>query len=407
MQLYLDYNSTCPPNTSILDNITKLYFTHFANSSGRSLFSQKSSKLIEEARSTVASIFNVQLKQIVFTSSASEANHIALWSLQNYFIFHKKNKIFRIAYSPFEHPSIIETIKRLPNTESFILKVNLNGDLDLDYLKHLIIEENIHCIAMMLVHNESGLILPIDTIINIIKEYPNIFLLCDSVQALYKLRENTSVENLSLNLFSAALHHNILFTFAGHKIGAGFGTGVLILPLNNNFNTIESLSPFGGGFQEFTWRPGSHNFYSIICFAEVLKEITSSANNYLQLKEITSTFEENLNLILSKYLSNNSLDNNFIIGKNNIRLAGTSFVILPNVSIDFLLIKLDQLGVVVSTGSSCKSNSRIPSKSLLAMGYTEDVALNTIRFSYDISFTVDKQKYVLDILENTIPKIMI
>ena len=409
--LYLDYNSTCPPQQDILLETQNLYFNFFGNSSGRSLFSQKASTHIEEARSLIASILNVDIKQLVFTSSASEANAIALWSLRNYFIEHKKKEVFKVLYSPLEHPSIIETLSVLPNTVLYPIPININGEILINDIESIIRDEQIDAIVLMSVHNETGLIFPIAEVIEIMERYEPLFLLCDSVQLLYKLRNDFDIHNLSLSIFNQSQHKNILFTLAGHKIGAGFGTGILILPNKNNFNTIEGLSPFRGGFQEFTWRAGSHNLYSIVSFARVLENLVFFPSTYLLLEELTNNFEQKITSLLSEYLS--TIENGMsyfqyplVVGKKSNRLAGTSLVLFPKVSIDFLLMKLDQNQIVVSTGTSCKSNSRTPSKGLLAMGYSEELALSAIRFSYNIDFSLEEQNKVIEILRDIIPKIL-
>src|SRR5687767_1495510 len=79
--IYLDYNATHPPFTDVLLGSQETYLRFFANSSGLSNFSQKTGRLIEECRAKLASEFSLLPKQFIFTSTASEANALVIWSI--------------------------------------------------------------------------------------------------------------------------------------------------------------------------------------------------------------------------------------------------------------------------------------------------------------------------------------
>ena len=95
-----------------------------------------------------------------------------------------------------------------------------------------------------------------------------------------------------------------------------------------------------------------------------------------------------------------------IVGSNSIRLAGTTMAVFPNIPIDFFLIGLDEAGIIVSTGLSCKSNSRMPSPALLALGLSTSEALQVIRFSYSKHFSLEEQSYVIKMAKEITQKLM-
>ena len=71
-----------------------------------------------------------------------------------------------------------------------------------------------------------------------------------------------------------------------------------------------------------------------------------------------------------------------IIGVSQRRLWNTVAAMLPEVDCrQRWAVKLDKLGVVVSTGSACSSGKEEPSPVLLAMGYTPGQAGRVLRFS--------------------------
>ncbi|HNJ36349.1 MAG TPA: aminotransferase class V-fold PLP-dependent enzyme, partial [Leptospiraceae bacterium] len=73
------------------------------------------------------------------------------------------------------------------------------------------------------------------------------------------------------------------------------------------------------------------------------------------------------------------------------RATNTSYFVFPELeNIDFLFLGLDQKKVVVSTGSSCKSRTRQPSRSLQAMGYSKQDSMRAVRISTGL-FTTEQE----------------
>ena len=71
-----------------------------------------------------------------------------------------------------------------------------------------------------------------------------------------------------------------------------------------------------------------------------------------------------------------------IVGASQRRLWNTVAALLPEVDCrQRWVVKLDKLGVAVSTGSACSSGKEEPSPVLLAMGYAPGQAGRVLRFS--------------------------
>ncbi len=115
---------------------------------------------------------------------------------------------------------------------------------------------------------------------------------------------------------------------------------------------------------------------------------------------VTQNFERSLIEALSETMEIR------IVGANSTRLAGTTMAIFPDIPIDFFLIGLDEVDIIVSTGLSCKSNSRIPSPALLALGLSSSESLQVVRFSYDQHFSLEKQNYVIKMAQEIIQKLI-
>jgi cysteine desulfurase len=160
------------------------------------------------------------------------------------------------------------------------------------------------------------------------------------------------------------------------------GGAVVCIPLE-----IKSdYKIFKGGNQENNLRAGTENTPAILCIKDA---------SVLQL----STLEEkNSRLVGFKTSIENNLKEKggIIIAENSNRLPSTTFVILPTEDIDFILMGLEEKGIIVSTGSSCKSRARDASPSLLSMGYSKEEALRAIRISTGI-FTTEEEIEILNL----------
>ena len=102
----------------------------------------------------------------------------------------------------------------------------------------------------MWVNNETGIIQPIEHVVEIAKKF-GCLVHCDAAQALGKVKIN--FEDLGADFL----------TISGHKIGAPTGIGALVY--DNSFNLLPQM--LGGG-QESGMRAGTENILGIRGFGE-------------------------------------------------------------------------------------------------------------------------------------------
>ena len=131
--IYLDYSATTPVNKEILDSYIKANIEFPGNANSLHKLGNNIDKLIHSATSQIAQILNVKNNEIIYTSSSSESNNLALKGVA--FKYQKKGK--HIITTKFEHSSINETLKYLANLGYEISYVNCdnNGLVLLDDLK--------------------------------------------------------------------------------------------------------------------------------------------------------------------------------------------------------------------------------------------------------------------------------
>ena len=77
--IYLDSHATTPVDPRVLETMLPFFTEHFGNASSRNHpFGWKASKAVEEAREQVATLIDGRLREVVFTSGATESNNLAL-----------------------------------------------------------------------------------------------------------------------------------------------------------------------------------------------------------------------------------------------------------------------------------------------------------------------------------------
>ena len=269
--IYLDYNATHPPHREVIAEANQVYTTHYGNSSGRSSFSQQSKQLIEKSRKKIADIFAVSENQIVFTSSATEANFLAIELLCRYLRKTQSDDSLVVGVSPLEHPSITEALKKCKPITLHTLPLKPDGQINLTFLKNSLKKKRFDLLVCTLVHSETGIVQPWKELVSLAHTF-SIPLICDVVQAVSRLQRGIDSSGLSLEMFSVSQKASVFFTMCGHKIGAGFGTGVMMIPSAFLDQKLSHFTPYYESHQEFSLRPGTHNLPAIIAFEKVLSE---------------------------------------------------------------------------------------------------------------------------------------
>ena len=76
--LYLDHNATTPPLPAVVSAMAEALSRHWANPSSPHEAGQAAKAVLTQAREQVARFLGCQPVELVFTSGATEANHLAL-----------------------------------------------------------------------------------------------------------------------------------------------------------------------------------------------------------------------------------------------------------------------------------------------------------------------------------------
>ncbi|SQF66869.1 cysteine desulfurase family protein [Streptococcus dysgalactiae] len=331
--IYFDNAATTPLSPSVITVMTETMTDVFGNPSSIHSYGRQASKTLRESRQTIANLLDVNARHIIFTSGGTESNNTAIkgYALAN------QNKGKHLVTTAIEHHSVLHTMAYLEDRFGFEVTYLpcQNGTIDLADVKKALRDDTI-LVSMMYANNETGDVLPIQEIGNLLRDHQAVFHV-DAVQAIGKF--DIFPEQLGIDFLSASAHK-----FHGPK-GIGF--------LYSRGMIMDSL--LHGGEQEHKRRASTENLPGIVGMAQALKDALTnclSATNH-----ITSLRDHLLEQLegLSYYLNQGSSSLPQVIN-----------IGFPGYQNGVLLTQLDLAGFAVSTGSACTAGTVEPSHVLAA-----------------------------------------
>lgn len=380
-KIYLDNAASTTIDEDVLDETVKLLKNSYANSAAAHGFGQEASRHLEWARKATADFLNCQPMEIIFNSGATEGNNTVINSAR--YFQHQNGKKPHIITTLIEHPSAADPCRELEKlglAEVSWVKPDKNGVIE---PKKIIskIKETTALISVTYVNHETGAIQPIREIGKAIEKLKS-----QSPTSDYPIFHTDITQAIGwINCDIQYLHcHSAVFS--GHKIHSLKGIGALYV---KNGVKIHPLI-FGGG-QEFGKRPGTINHIGVFTLGRAIGKLSK---NYWQWSQKTALLKKYLEAEMKK------INSKIIIPSENVACAShiASFI-FPGVNNQSLLVALDQKGVAVSIGSACLSGSFEPSKTLMAMGYSEERARSNIRVSLSKNTTKDEIKRFIKIFK--------
>lgn len=352
--IYLDHNST----TNLLEeakNAMLLALVKPFNPSATHGFGREGKKIIEQARRKIASLSGIinhfRNYYITFTASGTEANNLIISNFNNGEVF----------VSAIEHASILAYTKFGNNIQ--IIPVNENGIVNLKELENKLSSSLAErkLVSIIFANNETGVIQDIKQIVKIAHSH-GALVHSDCVQAFGKIPVNLPELDIDFATISA------------HKIGGPVGAGALIRKAK--YHLVPHI--IGGG-QEMGLRSGTENVAAIAGFS-VAAEIASREleSRYKHLKKLRDYLEKELVKILPQIK---------IVNQQSERLPNTSLIINLGKKAETQIIALDLKNIAISSGAACSSGKIGSSKTLEAMGFSEEERDSAIRISLGCTTT--------------------
>lgn len=362
--IYLDNSATTPLCDEAAEKMEYVAKNIYGNPSSLHTLGMNAEKEIEEARKNIFSAMGaskygkVKPQMLVFTSSGTEANNLALIGAAT---AKERRRGGKIIVGETEHPSVIETAKYLSSLGykiSFIPSPKGVWDKE-KYLSEL--TEDTILVSAMLVNNETGAVNNIKEIADAAREKnPEVLVHCDAVQGFLKTPE-------PLASFPADL-----ITVSSHKIGGPKGVGALFV--REKVLTSKGIVPvIHGGGQEYGLRSGTENTIGIAGFGAAAKigekTLAEELSKFSRLRKLAEN-------IISEKLPEIRINTPLCRHADHI-----ISLTIPGIRSETMLHFLSSRGIYVSSGSACSSNTGHKSHVLLSYGMSENEADSTIRVS--------------------------
>jgi cysteine desulfurase len=349
-RVYLDWNATTPLRSEARAAMVAAYDL-VGNPSSVHAEGREARRLVEEARSTLASAVGALPRNVVFTSAGTEANALALSpGLRG----PSGGPVERLLVSAVEHASVLAG-GRFPADKVGHIRVTRAGVVDLDHLKALLKDGPPTLVSIMAANNETGALQPAAEAAGIVHDAGGL-LHVDAIQALGKIAFNINAVGADLATFSA------------HKIGGPKGTGALVVA--EGVSGVEPL--LRGGGQELNRRAGTENVAGIAGFgAAVRAALQALPEDAKRMATLRDRLENSIRAIAGAT----------IFSDNTERLPNTILFTAPGLKAETAVIGFDLEGIAVSSGSACSSGKVQPSHVLSAMGFDPAVAQGAVRLS--------------------------
>src|SRR5215469_3832154 len=373
--IYFDNNATTRVDPEVLQQMLPFLQEQYGNPSSAYSFGKRAAKAVNTAREQVADLLRCEPAEIVFTSCGTESDNTAI---QSALLADPDRR--HLVTSKVEHSAVVKHAEALARRgyEVTWLDVDSEGLIDLQELDRAV-REDTAIVSLMWANNETGVLFPIEEAAEICRSKGTVFH-TDAVQAVGKIDIN--LRDIPINFLS----------LSGHKLHAPKGVGVLYINRKTRFNPYL----IGGG-QENKKRGGTENTASIVALGKAA-ELASSAlrGERTRVKAMRDRFEQGLINTVSSIRVN---------GHRVHRLPNTSNLAVDGIDSEGMLMLLDQKGICCSAGSACTAGALEPSHVLRAMGYSNERARGSLRFSFSRFNSESEIDQALQIIPDAVEKL--
>jgi len=364
--IYLDHNATSPLLPEVLDAM-KPWFGVPANPASAHRCGQAATIAVDEARYHVARLINGDPTGVVFTSGATEGNHLFIRGMKD----RLQTQGQSYAVSGIEHPCVLAAADILERcgVHRKTLQASRSGQIILPGTP----DETIGLMSIMAANHETGVIQPYDEAID----------WCVRAGAALHIDATQAAGRIALDLSRATG-----VVLSAHKMGGPGGVGALVLQDGEPYPAL-----MGGGAQERGRRAGTVNTAGVVGFGKAC-EIA-----YIMVEKRASMWQTLRDFGCDKLVRLGAT----ITGESAVQ--NTIHAVFPNHLGESIVQAMDLRGVCISAGAACSSGSVEVSPVLQAMGIEH--AKGAIRISMgpettkeNIAECIAKLKETLEALES-------
>ena len=370
-QKYFDYASTTPLDPAVFSAMSPYFSEKFGNPSNLYDLGREANRAVIKATAEIAGVLGCRTDEFVYTSSATEADNLAILGTARA----NKSRGNRIIVSQIEHKGILamSEILQKEGFEVIELPVGEDGILKVSDLENALTPQTI-LVSITSADSETGTLQPIGQIAKLIKNY--------------REKNKSSLPYFHTDASQAAAHIDLnveklgvdMITLSAHKLYGPKGIGGLYIRRGTPVNPII----YGGGRG---LRSGTENVPGIVGFAKalILNEKRKKSEDK-RIRKIRDALEKGIFKLIPKVVLN---------GHKTKRLPNFLNVSILDIEGEAMLLSLDELGIMVGTGSACNSLSLEPSYVLSALGNPYEYVHGSIRFTLGRGNTMADVKFIL------------
>ena len=375
-KIYFDNAATTEISEKVISEMMKTMKVNYGNPSSTHSHGRNSKVILELSRKTIAEKFNVNPKEIIFTSGGTESNNMIIKTVviaQN---------IERIISTKIEHKAVLNSIESIAKERGItILFLDVdeyglpNKQQLIEYLEN---SDEKTLVSLMHINNETGTMIDLEEFGKICKSNNALFH-SDTVQTIGHY--NIELDKINIDFMTCSAHK-----FHGPK-GVGFA-------YIKNGQTVKPL--IEGGAQERGYRGGTESIHNIVGLKTAIDiSYENLENDSKKVKELKDHF---IKTVMER------IPETKINGKHNVKESSYAILnlCLP-INSDkktILNFKLDLAGISCSSGSACQSGSSQPSHVLSEMLSDDDMKKISLRFSFSKFNTIKEVDYVVEFLKN-------
>ena len=356
--IYLDNSATTRICEEALDKYVSVSRECYGNPSSLHGLGFDAERLIDSVRNEICVSLGVKGATVIFTASGTEANNLAIIGRATAKERYKKGA--KIITTMGEHASVDAPLKLLESMGFKIVRIpTAGGEIDLETLKNELTKDVI-LVSLMMVNNETGALYDTAEVSRLMRaRCPEALLHVDATQSYLKLP------------FTKMKCGADMITISSHKIEGPKGVGALVV--DGGVMKAKGLAPIilGGG-QEGGMRSGTENVPAIAAFGEAVRiGYASLRDRYAYISALRGYLLDLLEIELPEI--------SVTIPKKS--APHILNITLPRIKSETMLHYLSSLGIYVSSGSACSSNSSHLSSALIAFGRSAAEADSSIRIS--------------------------
>jgi cysteine desulfurase len=344
---YLDHASTAPLRPVALDAMLPFLTSSFGDPGRLHAEGRATRVALEHARTQVAECFGARPREVVFTSSGTEAVNAAIWGA---------GACGHVVTTAVEHSSVLEAVRRAA-AEVTVVGVDRHGRFSAGDVVDAVRADTV-LVSVQAANHEVGTVQP-------------------AAEVCAALRDHAA--RVHVDACAAAGHVAVTFdsdlcSVTAHKFGGPLGAGALLVRRGVRIPPLLL-----GGAQERARRGGIENLPAWIGFGAACAavDVATEAAHQRELIEVAAKVVDGVAGV--ERFGDSSLPNVLCIG-------------VHGVEAEPILLALDQHGVAVHSGSSCSSETLEPSPVLAAMGVDAE---HSLRISVGWSSTrADVERFV-------------